>query len=128
MDQFGWSESEAILYMGILLASGGFITVFCFWAVGPASRRFGERKLMILAGIIPMIIGRAIMFPFPFVDPPQTPWGDNLTQPLLPYVGEGGNGGDVRAVAPQLPAIDLGMRFINPLTRRGRHYVLFRYA
>jgi hypothetical protein len=39
MDQFGWTESEAILYMGILLASGGVIVVICFWSVGPLSKR-----------------------------------------------------------------------------------------
>lgn len=39
MDQFGWTESEAVLYIGILLAAGGLITVACFWAVGPLSKR-----------------------------------------------------------------------------------------
>ena len=39
MDQFGWTESEAVLYIGILLAVGGLVTVACFWAVGPLSKR-----------------------------------------------------------------------------------------
>ena len=40
---------------------------------------------MIVGGIIPMIVGRLVFFPFPGVDPPRTPWGTNLTEPLIPY-------------------------------------------
>ena len=40
---------------------------------------------MIIGGIIPMIVGRLVFFPIPGVDPPKTPWGENLTEPLIPY-------------------------------------------
>ena len=39
LDQFGWSESEAILYLGILMTVGGVISVFTFGAVGPLAKR-----------------------------------------------------------------------------------------
>ena len=65
MDQFGWTESEAILYLGIAMSSGGILTVFCFASVGPLSKRFDERKILIFAGIIPMILARTIMLPIP---------------------------------------------------------------
>ena len=39
MDQFGWSESEAILYLGILMTVGGAISVVTFAAVGPLAKR-----------------------------------------------------------------------------------------
>ena len=44
-----------------------------------------ERLIMIVGGIIPMIVGRLVFFPFPGVDHPQTPWGENLTEPLIPF-------------------------------------------
>ena len=46
---------------------------------------FDERLIMIIGGIIPMIVGRLVFFPIPGVDPPKTPWGENLTEPLIPY-------------------------------------------
>ena len=40
---------------------------------------------MIVGGILPMILGRVVFFPLPNQPPPETPWGDNLTEPLIPY-------------------------------------------
>jgi hypothetical protein len=36
----------------------------CFATIGPLSRKFDERLLFIFAGIVPMILGRVIMFPY----------------------------------------------------------------
>jgi len=36
----------------------------CFATIGPLSRRFDERLLFVVAGILPMIIGRIVMFPY----------------------------------------------------------------
>ena len=40
MDQFGWSESDAILYLGIMMTVGGIVCVVAFVSVGPLARRF----------------------------------------------------------------------------------------
>jgi hypothetical protein len=40
---------------------------------------------MIIAGILPMILARVLMFPIPGMDHPETPWGDNLTAEVVPY-------------------------------------------
>ena len=43
--------------------------------------RFDERKLLLFAGIFPMIVARAIMFPLPFYDPPGR--GSSITEPPM---------------------------------------------
>ncbi len=63
MDQWAWTEEDALLYLGIILASGGVLSGFCFGAIGPLSKRFNERTLLIFAGLVPMNIARVLMFP-----------------------------------------------------------------
>jgi MFS family permease len=70
MDQFGWTEEETVLYFGILISSTGVMCVFLFAIVGPLSKRFDERKLLIFIGISTMFLGRLVVFPIPGNDPP----------------------------------------------------------
>ncbi len=65
MDEFAWSESDAVLYLGIAMSAGGVMALCTFVAIGRLAQRFDERKLLILCGIIPMMIGRALMMPWP---------------------------------------------------------------
>ncbi|TRY68880.1 hypothetical protein TCAL_11023 [Tigriopus californicus] len=86
IDQFGWTESEAILYLGIAMSVGGIISVICFATVGPLSKRFDERKMIIFIGLIPMIIARLIMMPFPGLPPPRSPETFNRSSPFSSYM------------------------------------------
>eukprot|EP00095_Tigriopus_kingsejongensis_P005987 maker-scaffold48_size466083-snap-gene-3.27 protein:Tk05987 transcript:maker-scaffold48_size466083-snap-gene-3.27-mRNA-1 annotation:"major facilitator superfamily domain-containing protein 8" len=70
IDQFGWNQEDTILYLGITMAAGGALAAFCFGAIGPLSKRFDERILLIAIGIIPMIIGRIVMMPMGTERPP----------------------------------------------------------
>ena len=98
-DNFGWSNKDAILYLGILLASGGVLSLFCFGSIGPLSRRLDERILFIMVGVVPSIISRLFMMPMGSNKPTFI---GNYTEcsfegpddPLLTYTspGEGGGG------------------------------------
>ena len=97
IDQWGWSQEDAIFYLGITMAAGGILSGLCFATIGPLSKRFDERFLLLFAGIVPMIIGRVIMFPMgseypnfirdfkPLVN------NTNITHPEV--LGAGGAGG-----------------------------------
>ena len=61
--QWGWSQEDALAYLGIIMAVGGVLSGLCFATIGPLAKIFDERALLLFAGITPMIIGRVIMFP-----------------------------------------------------------------
>merc|ERR1711935_593289 len=65
MDQWGWESDVAIQRMGFVIMGAGGMSIFVFAAIGPLSKRFDERTLLIALGILPMILGRVIMFPIP---------------------------------------------------------------
>ena len=50
--------------MGFITMGAGGLGVLVFSMIGPLSKRFDERLLLLGLGILPMIIGRSIMFPF----------------------------------------------------------------
>ena len=62
IDQWGWAEEDAILYLGIIMVIGGVLSGVCYACLGPLATKFDERVLLLLAGIIPMIIGRVCKF------------------------------------------------------------------
>ena len=70
IDQWGWTEEDTILYIGITMAAGGVLAAFCFAAIGPLSKRFNEKLLLIFVGIIPLIVGRLVMMPMGSTKPP----------------------------------------------------------
>ena len=63
MDQWAWTRQEAVRYLGIQMACGALVGVTCFGLIGPLAKRFDDRKLLIFVGLIPLIIGKAIMIP-----------------------------------------------------------------
>lgn len=63
IDQWGWTKEDAIMYLGITMACGGLLSGLCFATIGPLSKKFDERLLLICAGLFPMILGRVCMFP-----------------------------------------------------------------
>ena len=64
IDQWGWEEEEAILYLGITMACGGVLSGVCYACIGPLAKRFDERLLLLIAGLIPMTIGRVCKYLF----------------------------------------------------------------
>ena len=63
MDQWAWTREMAVKYMGITMACGGIIGGMCFASIGPLAKRIDERKLLIICGFIPLIIGKLVYFP-----------------------------------------------------------------
>ena len=39
------------------MAIGGILSGFCFACIGPLAKKFDERILLLLAGLVPMILG-----------------------------------------------------------------------
>ena len=77
--QWGWSQEDALAYLGVIMAVGGVLSGLCFATIGPLAKIFDERVLLLFAGITPMIIGRVIMFPmgseYPSIYEPDPDWG-----------------------------------------------------
>ncbi len=65
MDEFAWSESDAVLYLGLAMSAGGIMALGTFAVIGRLAQRYDERKLLIFLGILPMMAGRALMMPWP---------------------------------------------------------------
>uniref|UniRef100_A0A6P7GDR8 LOW QUALITY PROTEIN: major facilitator superfamily domain-containing protein 8 n=1 Tax=Diabrotica virgifera virgifera TaxID=50390 RepID=A0A6P7GDR8_DIAVI len=64
MDQFAWSKSESLWYMGILMSVGAVVAIMTFASIALLSRRFSEIKNMIWFGFFLMVLGRFSMIPF----------------------------------------------------------------
>lgn len=64
MDQFAWSKSEALYYVGILMSGGAFIACIAFCLISPLSKRYKESNVLIWGGFFTMVIGRLIFMPY----------------------------------------------------------------
>ncbi|XP_023339903.1 major facilitator superfamily domain-containing protein 8 isoform X2 [Eurytemora carolleeae] len=65
MDMWAWTAAEALQNIGLTMIGGGFLSLLVFALIGPLSKRFDERILLLVMGILPMILGRVVLFPFP---------------------------------------------------------------
>ncbi|XP_065360293.1 major facilitator superfamily domain-containing protein 8 isoform X1 [Calliphora vicina] len=81
MDQFAWSNDEALWYMGILMSVGAIVALITFVAINPLCKVFPENQVLIWGGFSLMVLGRVLYIP----------WGDgpakiaevyNVTIPL----------------------------------------------
>ena len=63
MDQFAWSREEAIRYLGIAMATGGITSGVIFTTVIPLTKRFDNRKILLICGLIPFLIGKLVILP-----------------------------------------------------------------
>lgn len=70
MDQFAWSKTESLYYLGLLMSVGGVIACVTFAMIGPICKRFAERKVMLWAGFLFMLVGRIFCIPWG-PDPPK---------------------------------------------------------
>lgn len=64
MDQFAWTKSEALYYMGVLMSVGAFAACATFVGINPLCKYFPERKVMLWGGFFFMVIGRALYIPW----------------------------------------------------------------
>ncbi|XP_055379060.1 major facilitator superfamily domain-containing protein 8 isoform X1 [Condylostylus longicornis] len=66
MDQFAWSKTEALYYMGLLMSVGAILACITFVGIGPLCKIFAEENVLIWGGFSLMVIGRFVCIP----------WGD----------------------------------------------------
>ncbi|XP_039289123.1 major facilitator superfamily domain-containing protein 8 [Nilaparvata lugens] len=64
MDQFAWSKSEAVKYMGILLSVGSLFACVTFIVIGPLCKKFNETRVLQYGGFLLMVFGRAACMPY----------------------------------------------------------------
>lgn len=64
MDQFAWTKSEALYYVGILMSVGAFIACIAFALISPLSTRYKESNVLIWGGFFMMVVGRLIVIPY----------------------------------------------------------------
>lgn len=78
MDQFAWSKTESLFYMGILMGVGALVAIVVFLFTGRLTHIFKERKLLLWGGF--MITSLAIILLLPWgPDPPKLAIPKNLT-------------------------------------------------
>lgn len=70
MDQFAWTKSEALYYMGLLMSAGAIVACATFVCIAPLCRLFAEHNVLLWGGFLPMAIGRLLYIP----------WGDAPAQ------------------------------------------------
>ncbi|KAK9498571.1 hypothetical protein O3M35_003172 [Rhynocoris fuscipes] len=76
MDQFAWTNKEALSYLGIMLSVGGLIACFTSALINRISRRFGELPTLLWGSFLLMVLGRIAYIP----------WGSE--PPLIAYQDE----------------------------------------
>lgn len=66
---------ESVEIMGFVTMGAAGLGAVVFGLIGPLSRWFDDRVLLLVFGIVPMIIGRCLMFPIGSTPhPPGTLW------------------------------------------------------
>lgn len=83
MDQFAWSKSRALEYMGALMSAGAVIACLTFALIGPLSKIFEERALLLWGGFL--LTGLASVL--------CIPWGPGPPPPAVPVVAGAGEAG-----------------------------------
>ncbi|XP_034189832.2 CLN7/MFS domain-containing 8 isoform X1 [Osmia lignaria lignaria] len=78
MDQFAWSETEAVYYIGIVMSVGAIASCVTFVMIEPLCKRFNERKMMLWGGFLFMVIGRILYIPWG-PDPPKIAYVESFS-------------------------------------------------
>ncbi|XP_059216197.1 major facilitator superfamily domain-containing protein 8 isoform X1 [Stomoxys calcitrans] len=81
MDQFAWSNDEALYYMGILMSVGAIVALITFVAINPLCKVFPEHQVLIWGGFSLMVLGRVLYIPWGD-GPPKIAEVYNVTIPL----------------------------------------------
>ncbi|KAH1022325.1 hypothetical protein HUJ04_011746 [Dendroctonus ponderosae] len=64
MDQLGWSKTQSLWHMGLIMSVCALCSIFTFPSIPILSRKFSEVKLMIWIGFLLMVLGRITCIPF----------------------------------------------------------------
>jgi len=70
MQQLGWDESLTIRNLGIMMMIGAAVSLVSFGLVAPLTKKFDERLVYLIVGLIPMLGGRIAMIPMGSGPPP----------------------------------------------------------
>lgn len=63
MDMYAWSDETALTIIGVGLCVAGIVATIMFASVGALVRRFDERKVYILLGLVPLLISMVSFIP-----------------------------------------------------------------
>ncbi|XP_061387994.1 major facilitator superfamily domain-containing protein 8 [Musca vetustissima] len=83
MDQFAWSNEQALHYMGILMSVGAIVALITFLAINPLCKIFPENQVLIWGGFSLMVLGRVLYIPWGD-GPPKIAEVYNATMDLQP--------------------------------------------
>ncbi|KAJ2951313.1 hypothetical protein O0L34_g5715 [Tuta absoluta] len=89
MDQFAWSKRQALEYMGALMSAGALVACATFALIGPLTKCFEERALLLWGGFL--LTGLASVF--------CIPWGPG-PPPLAPLNATEAGGGCPQSTQP----------------------------
>ncbi|XP_037937280.1 major facilitator superfamily domain-containing protein 8 isoform X2 [Teleopsis dalmanni] len=81
MDQFAWTNDEAVLYMGLLMSVGAIVALVTFVGINPLCKIFPERFVLIWGGFALMVLGRVLYIPWGD-SPPKIAEVYNITIPI----------------------------------------------
>uniref|UniRef100_A0A1A9W744 Major facilitator superfamily (MFS) profile domain-containing protein n=1 Tax=Glossina brevipalpis TaxID=37001 RepID=A0A1A9W744_9MUSC len=81
MDQFAWSNDEAIYYMGIIMSTGAVIALVTFMCISPLCKIIPENLVLIWGGFALMVLGRVLYIPWGD-GPPKIAEVYNVTIPI----------------------------------------------
>uniref|UniRef100_A0A2A4K6B2 Major facilitator superfamily (MFS) profile domain-containing protein n=1 Tax=Heliothis virescens TaxID=7102 RepID=A0A2A4K6B2_HELVI len=75
MDQFAWSKRQALEYMGALMSGGAVLACLTFALIGPLTRLFEERALLLWGGFLLTGLASVLCIPWGPGPPPLAPVG-----------------------------------------------------
>ncbi|XP_050563426.1 major facilitator superfamily domain-containing protein 8 [Spodoptera frugiperda] len=73
MDQFAWTKREALEYMGALMSAGAVLACITFALIGPLTRFFEERALLLWGGFLLTGLASVLCIPWGPAPPPLAP-------------------------------------------------------
>ncbi|CAH0586745.1 unnamed protein product [Chrysodeixis includens] len=93
MDQFAWSKRQALEYMGALMSAGAVVACLTFALIGPLTRLFEERALLLWGGFLLTGLASLLCIPWgpgppPLAPPGATEAGGGCPQASQPWCAE----------------------------------------
>lgn len=64
MENFAWSNKEALRNMAYIMGIGGIVSTAMFFAISPLCKRFKESNVLIYGGFVLMVLGRIAHIPY----------------------------------------------------------------
>lgn len=64
MDQYAWTENKAMIVVGIMMSAGAVISIGMFTGGAYLAKKYDERKVLLVIGMVPIVIGTFLLIPF----------------------------------------------------------------